>query len=125
MQLRIVDNTVVGLPEDTTIFFLAKTSQHGIPGYYAVFGPNATCLPKPGDAYAEMFDAKVAVFHADGSMATVYDAHHGHKYALGGGMLETSKHNTDQTITWTTPDECGCCRIFGERIHPRDVLIAL
>ncbi|AKM77782.1 MAG: hypothetical protein UY31_C0006G0022 [Candidatus Wolfebacteria bacterium GW2011_GWE1_48_7] len=122
MNLRIVNDTIVGLPDGNTVFFLAKANLHGVIYCYAIFGPTATCLPKPGETFTELFDAKVAVFRTDGSMYALYYAHHGHKYALGGGMVEII---SGRSIVWTTPDECGCTRIFGERIHPRDILIAL
>lgn len=123
MDPRIHDGQIIGLPGGNIVLFLAKTTLCGVPVFCAVFGPADTCTPPPTQMFVELFDAKLAIFDEKGALFSIYAVHHGHKYSYGGGLAEIS--NDGGGVRWTTADECGSYRFLGQRIPPRDVLIAL
>lgn len=93
---------VKGIPEGEVIIFFAKINIWQ--GYCVIFGKPEDCLPEKGENMRELFDAKVAFFK-DGVAMEIHPVKHGHKYATGGGFVETrwtgdisfSKPETDVT----------------------------
>jgi hypothetical protein len=90
MKIVIDDGRPVvrGNSAGNEILFFAKINEHL--GYCVVFGPPEKCLPKEDVGMAELFAAKVAFGALNAEMEIVH-VKHGHKYAQGGGFVETAK----------------------------------
>ncbi|MFA4890269.1 MAG: hypothetical protein WC587_01380 [Candidatus Paceibacterota bacterium] len=79
---------VQGVSDEHTLLFFAKISEDI--GYCVVFGSPEKCLPTEGANFSELYDAKVAIGMLNAEMKVI-DVTHGHKYASGGGFVETKQ----------------------------------
>ncbi|HBI26018.1 TPA: hypothetical protein DDX30_04505 [Candidatus Wolfebacteria bacterium] len=115
---------LINLPEGWVTLFLAKTEVMRPFLYAAIIAPRDKCTPADQDDNCPLGGVAYAVqFTVENVWA--YAIHNGYKYVQGGGTVVLDTLPPGKSITWTTSDECGRNEVFGVRIPPEDVLVAL
>lgn len=128
MDLYVRGFDVIGMPEGSILLFLAVIEVFHKKGFVAVFGPEATCIPKDECESAELFGATVATFDESGTHIKSCPVHHGHKYGHGGGMAETDKFDSTRGVAWQkagTTEPGKRSQYMGDTILPECILVAL